>query len=45
MVKAFNTIFRDVLAAGGPLDVFLAGFDRVSGAVAMPGRMPVKAVG
>src|SRR3954451_17773019 len=22
VVKAFNTIFRDVLAAGGPLDVF-----------------------
>jgi predicted dinucleotide-binding enzyme len=27
VVKAFNTIFRDVLAAGGPLDVFLAGDD------------------
>lgn len=27
VVKAFNTIFRDVLAAGGPLDVFLAGED------------------
>jgi 8-hydroxy-5-deazaflavin:NADPH oxidoreductase len=25
VVKAFNTLFRDVLAAGGPLDVFLAG--------------------
>jgi predicted dinucleotide-binding enzyme len=27
VVKAFNTIFRDVLAAGGPLDVFIAGDD------------------
>jgi predicted dinucleotide-binding enzyme len=27
VVKAFNTIFRDVLAAGGPLDVFMAGDD------------------
>jgi predicted dinucleotide-binding enzyme len=27
IVKAFNTIFRDVLAAGGPLDVFMAGDD------------------
>jgi predicted dinucleotide-binding enzyme len=26
-VKAFNTLFRDVLAAGGPLDVFMAGDD------------------
>lgn len=25
--KAFNTLFHDVLAAGGPLDVFLAGDD------------------
>jgi predicted dinucleotide-binding enzyme len=25
VVKAFNTLFRDVLAAGGPLDVFIAG--------------------
>src|ERR1700684_701734 len=25
VVKAFNTLFRDVLAAGGPLDVFMAG--------------------
>jgi 8-hydroxy-5-deazaflavin:NADPH oxidoreductase len=25
--KAFNTLFRDVLAAGGPLDVFIAGDD------------------
>jgi 8-hydroxy-5-deazaflavin:NADPH oxidoreductase len=25
--KAFNTLFRDVLAAGGPLDVFMAGDD------------------
>jgi 8-hydroxy-5-deazaflavin:NADPH oxidoreductase len=27
VVKAFNTLFRDVLAAGGPLDVFMAGDD------------------
>src|SRR4051794_13951172 len=27
VVKAFNTIFRDVLAAGGPLGVFMAGDD------------------
>jgi 8-hydroxy-5-deazaflavin:NADPH oxidoreductase len=27
VVKAFNTIFRQVLSAGGPLDVFLAGDD------------------
>ena len=27
VVKAFNTLFRDVLAAGGPLDVFIAGDD------------------
>ena len=27
VVKAFNTLFRDVLAAGGGLDVFLAGDD------------------
>jgi 8-hydroxy-5-deazaflavin:NADPH oxidoreductase len=27
VVKAFNTIFRDVLAAGGPPDVFMAGDD------------------
>jgi predicted dinucleotide-binding enzyme len=27
VVKAFNTIFRQVLEAGGPLDVFLAGDD------------------
>jgi 8-hydroxy-5-deazaflavin:NADPH oxidoreductase len=27
VVKAFNTIFRHVLAAGGPLDVFIAGDD------------------
>jgi predicted dinucleotide-binding enzyme len=27
VVKAFNTVFRDVLAAGGPLDVFMAGDD------------------
>jgi hypothetical protein len=27
VVKAFNTLFGDVLAAGGPLDVFMAGDD------------------
>jgi 8-hydroxy-5-deazaflavin:NADPH oxidoreductase len=27
VMKAFNTLFRDVLAAGGPLDVFIAGDD------------------
>jgi predicted dinucleotide-binding enzyme len=27
VVKAFNTLFRQVLAAGGPLDVFLAADD------------------
>jgi 8-hydroxy-5-deazaflavin:NADPH oxidoreductase len=27
VVKAFNTLFRPVLAAGGPLDVFMAGDD------------------
>ena len=27
VIKAFNTIFRPVLAAGGPLDVFMAGDD------------------
>jgi predicted dinucleotide-binding enzyme len=27
VVKAFNTLFRDVLAAGDPLDVFIAGDD------------------
>jgi 8-hydroxy-5-deazaflavin:NADPH oxidoreductase len=27
VVKAFNTLFRNVLAAGGPLDVFIAGDD------------------
>jgi predicted dinucleotide-binding enzyme len=27
VVKAFNTIFRGVLAAGGPVDVFMAGDD------------------
>jgi hypothetical protein len=26
-VKAFNTLFRDVLATGGPLDVFMADDD------------------
>ena len=27
VVKAFNTLFRDVLAGGGPQDVFIAGDD------------------
>src|SRR5664279_339570 len=27
VVKAFNTLFRDVLAAGHPVDVFMAGDD------------------
>ncbi len=27
VVKAFNNLFHDVLAAGGPLDVFMAGDD------------------
>jgi len=27
VIKAFNTLFRDVLAAGEPLDVFIAGDD------------------
>ncbi len=27
VVKAFNTLFRDVLTAGGPVDVFMAGDD------------------
>ena len=27
VIKAFNTLFRDVLAAGGPLDVLMAGDD------------------
>jgi predicted dinucleotide-binding enzyme len=27
VIKAFNTLFRDVLAAGGPVDVFMAGDD------------------
>ena len=27
VVKAFNTLFRDILAAGGRLDVFIAGDD------------------
>jgi predicted dinucleotide-binding enzyme len=30
VVKAFNTLFRDVLAAGGPLDVFMAGDDALA---------------
>jgi predicted dinucleotide-binding enzyme len=28
VIKAFNTLFRDVLADGGPRDVFLAGDDK-----------------
>ncbi|MGH3644781.1 MAG: NADPH-dependent F420 reductase [Mycobacterium sp.] len=27
VIQAFNTVFRDVLAAGGPVDVFIAGDD------------------
>jgi predicted dinucleotide-binding enzyme len=27
VIKAFNTLFRDVLASGGPRDVFMAGDD------------------
>lgn len=45
VVKAFNTLFRDVLAAGGPLDVFIAGDDveakaRVSAFVESLGLRP-----
>ncbi len=45
VVKAFNTLFRDVLAAGGPLDVFVAGDDaqakaRVSAFVTSLGMRP-----
>jgi predicted dinucleotide-binding enzyme len=45
VVKAFNTLFRDVLARGGPLDVFLAGDDaqakeRVSAFITSIGLQP-----
>jgi predicted dinucleotide-binding enzyme len=45
VVKAFNTLFRDVLAAGGPLDVFMAGDDeqakaRVSAFITSLGLRP-----
>lgn len=45
VVKAFNTLFRDVLAAGGELDVFMAGDDaqakaRVSAFVESLGLRP-----
>jgi predicted dinucleotide-binding enzyme len=30
VVKAFNTLFLDILSAGGPLDVFMAGDDAVA---------------
>jgi predicted dinucleotide-binding enzyme len=45
VVKAFNTLFRAVLAAGGPLDVFMAGDDaqakaRVSAFITSLGLRP-----
>src|SRR3954452_10467198 len=48
VVKAFNTLFRDVLAAGGPLDVFMAGDDaqakaRVSAFIESLGLRPLDA--
>jgi predicted dinucleotide-binding enzyme len=48
VVKAFNTLFRDVLAAGGPLDVFFAGDDaeakaRVSAFIESLGLRPMDA--
>jgi predicted dinucleotide-binding enzyme len=48
VVKAFNTLFRDVLAAGGPLDVFIAGDDaqakaRVSAFIESLGLRPMDA--
>jgi predicted dinucleotide-binding enzyme len=48
VVKAFNTLFRDVLAAGGPLDVFMAGDDaqaktRVSAFIESLGLRPMDA--
>ncbi|OBJ50886.1 NADPH-dependent F420 reductase [Mycobacterium sp. 1423905.2] len=46
VVKAFNTLFRDVLASGRPLDVFLAGDDaqakaRVSAFIESLGLRPL----
>jgi predicted dinucleotide-binding enzyme len=48
VVKAFNTLFRAVLAAGGPLDVFMAGDDaqakaRVSAFITSLGLRPLDA--
>jgi predicted dinucleotide-binding enzyme len=48
VVKAFNTLFRDVLAAGGPLDAFIAGDDaqakaRVSAFIESLGLRPMDA--
>jgi predicted dinucleotide-binding enzyme len=48
VVKAFNTLFRDVLAAGSPLDVFMAGDDaqakaRVSAFIESLGLRPMDA--
>jgi predicted dinucleotide-binding enzyme len=45
VVKAFNTLFSNVLAAGGPLDVFMAGDDahakaRVSAFITSLGLRP-----
>ncbi len=47
VVKAFNTLFRDVLAVGGPLDVFIAGDDAkakasVSAFIASLGLRPLE---
>ncbi|OBG29234.1 NADPH-dependent F420 reductase [Mycobacterium sp. 852002-51057_SCH5723018] len=46
VVKAFNTLFRDVLASGRPLDVFMAGDDAhakasVSGFIESLGLRPL----
>jgi predicted dinucleotide-binding enzyme len=48
VVKAFNTLFRDVLAAGDPVDVFIAGDDaqakaRVSAFIDSLGMHPMDA--
>ncbi|MDQ0895948.1 NADPH-dependent F420 reductase [Agromyces ramosus] len=45
VVKAFNTLFRDILAAGDPVDVFMAGDDtrakaRVSAFITSLGLRP-----